>query len=102
MANPTPGPWVNDDGEIRGKGGSHIAQVSTLNDFPCSEPESMHPEQREDIENELKANACLIAESREMFSVLEDLIRTNGKANALWDRARAIVSNVKNQEVNHG
>ena len=68
----TPGPWeVDDSGTVTAANGAHIAAVSNLDDFPCADADGMHPEQREDVEAEYRANATLIASAPALLKALE-------------------------------
>jgi hypothetical protein len=65
----TPGPWVNDDGEIIPENGSAIALVHNPADSPCFEPET--DAEADAVEAEFKANADLIAAAPDLYAFIE-------------------------------
>ncbi len=64
----TPGPWEVDleNGEITAKGPVVIGTIYGADDFPCNE---------DDIAEECKANACLVATAPELLAACEAALR---------------------------
>ncbi len=84
MSKHTPGAWVDDDFLIMAEDGTQIANVSSIDDFPCID-EDNEPHLVNQIAEECEANVRLIAAAPDLLNALTRIM--DGFDAGVWVRS---------------